>query len=175
MGVMSRSIHLIGGVVLTIVGLTSPVIAQDLPPRSSIPTIEYEIDTGALLNGAPYISGFECLVLGENIVRKPACDYYKAAVSSSQTLGKTSEEICFKELTVISDPRIYKAEMIYRIIVETKPRKHGGFIKGITLARIVSNDPYPYPKSVLNPNKWHETTTIALYDCAVPYNGKSYN
>ena len=135
---------------------------------STIPSEVYEKHPGASLDEAPYISDFECLVHGKNIVSKPACDYYKAVVSGPQTSGKISGEICFKELTPVSVPREYKAKTIYRFIIETDRHEHDGFV-GTTLARILSHPEVDY--STL----WYVTTTVALYDCDVPYDGKSYN
>lgn len=168
---MSRLRPYISTIALIVIGLTSPAISQELPPGSSIPDKTYELVTEYLLNGVPYISGFECLVHGKNIVREPACDYYKAVVSSSLMISKTSEEICFKELTSVSVPREYEAETIYRIITETKLGRQGGDFEGVTLARILSLPELPEWKTTL----WYETTTVALYDCDIPYDGKSYN
>ena len=122
---MSRFTHLIGSAALIVFGLTSPATG------SSFPDVAYEKHPGVLLDEAPYISGFECLVHGEEYGR-PVCNYYKAVISSPQMISKTSEEICFKELTLVNIPREYKAETI-----------------------------------------WYETTTVALYDCDVPYDEQS--
>ena len=165
---MSKLIHLIGSVALTVIGLTSPAIAQEVSPASSIPDKTYEIHPGALLDDAPYISGFECLVHGEDYYRRPVCDYYTAEVSSPLMMSKISEEVCFKELTPVSTPREYKAETIYRIIVESELGKKG-YYEGVTFARILS-----YPEIDYD-TPWYVTTTVALYDCDVPYDGKSNN
>ena len=123
---MSRFTHLIGSAALIVFGLTSPATGS-----IRIPDVAYEKHPGVLLDEAPYISGFECLVHGEEYGR-PVCNYYKAVISSPQMISKTSEEICFKELTLVNIPREYKAETI-----------------------------------------WYETTTVALYDCDVPYDEQS--
>jgi hypothetical protein len=156
---MSRFTHLIGGAALIVFGLTSPATGS-----SRIPDVAYEKHPGAVLDEAPYISGFECLVHGEKYGR-PVCDYYKAVLSSPLTTNKTSEGICFKELTPVSIPREYKAETIYRFIIETDRHEHDGFV-GTTLARILSK---PADVQTL----WYETTTVALYDCDVPYDEQS--
>jgi len=155
---MSRFTNLIGSVALIVFGLTSPATG------SSIPDVAYEKHPGVLLDEAPYISGFECLVHGEEYGR-PVCNYYKAVISSPQMISKTSEEICFKELTLVSIPREYKAETIYHFIIETDRHEHDGFV-GTTLARILSK---PADVQTL----WYETTTVALYDCDVPYDETS--
>ena len=163
---MSRFTHLIGSAALIVSGLTSPATGS-----SRIPDVAYEKHPGAVLDEAPYISGFECLVHGEKYGR-PVCDYYKAVLSSPLTTSKISEEICFKELTDVTIPREYKAEKIYRFIIETELGKQGSYYEGFTFARILSNDPYPHP-NVLKHNRWLETTTVALYDCDVPYDEQS--
>ena len=155
---MSRFTHLIGSAALIVFGLTSPATG------SSFPDVAYEKHPGVLLDEAPYISGFECLVHGEEYGR-PVCNYYKAVISSPQMISKTSEEICFKELTLVNIPREYKAETIYRFIIETDRHEHDGFV-GTTLARILSK---PADVQTL----WYETTTVALYDCDVPYDEQS--
>ena len=86
-------------------------------------------------------------------------------ISSPQMISKTSEEICFKELTLVNIPREYKAKTIYRLIIETDRHEHDGFV-GTTLARILSK---PADVQTL----WYETTTVALYDCDVPYDETS--
>ena len=156
---MSRFTHLIGSAALIVFGLTSPATGS-----SRIPDVAYEKHPGAVLDEAPYISGFECLVHGEKYGR-PVCDYYKAVLSSPLTINKTSEETCFKELTPVSIPREYKAETIYYFIIETDRHEHDGFV-GTTLARILSK---PADVQTL----WYETTTVALYDCDVPYDEQS--
>ena len=156
---MSRFTHLIGSAALIVFGLTSPATGS-----SRIPDVAYEKHPGAVLDEAPYISGFECLVHGEKYGR-PVCDYYKAVLSSPLTTNKTSEEICFKELTDVTIPREYKAETIYHFIIETDRHEHDGFV-GTTFARILSK---PADVQTL----WYETTTVALYDCDVPYDEQS--
>ena len=156
---MSRFTHLIGSAALIVFGLTSPATGS-----SRIPDVAYEKHPGAVLDEAPYISGFECLVHGEKYGR-PVCDYYKAVLSSPLTTNKTSEETCFKELTPVSIPREYKAETIYHFIIETDRHEHDGFV-GTTFARILSK---PADVQTL----WYETTTVALYDCDVTYDETS--
>ena len=158
---MSRFTHLIGSVALIVFGLTSPALGS-----STIPSEVYEKHPGALLDEAPYISGFECLVHGEKYGR-PVCDYYKAVLSSPLTTSKISEEICFKELTDVTIPREYKAEKIYRFIIETELGKQGSYYEGFTFARILS-----YPEIDYD-TLWYVTTTVALYDCDVPYDEQS--
>ena len=161
---MSRLTHLIGSVALTVIGLTSPATGS-----SFIPNITYEIHPGAILDEAPYISGFECLVHGEKYGR-PVCDYYKAKASSPLIISQTSEEICFKDVTPLSVPREYKAETLYRIIVETESGKQGGRFEGATFARILS---LPADLREGETTLWYVTTTVALYGCNVPYDKKS--
>jgi len=164
---MSKSVHLICSLSLIAIATTSPAMGWT-PVQSET----YEKHPGALLEEAPYISGFECLVHGENTVGKPACDYYKAQVSGPQASGKISGEICFKELTsLISEPREYKAETIYSLIVEPKQGNPGRKFEGVTFARILSLPTLPDGQTTL----WYVTTTVALYDCDIPYDGKSYN
>ena len=163
---MSRLIHLIGSAAVIVFGLTPPAMGS-----SSIPSVVYEKYSDALLDEAPYISGFECLVHGENIAGKPICDYYKAVASRPLKISrtKTSEEICFKDFTPVSIPREYKAETIYRIIVETKLGERGEF-EGVTFARILS---LPEDLQEGKTTPWYETRSVALYNCDLPYDGKS--
>ena len=163
---MSRLIHLIGSAAVTVFGLTTPAMGS-----SSIPSAVYEKYTDALLDEAPYISDFECLVHGENIAGKPICDYYKAVASRPLKISetKTSEEICFKDFTPVSIPREYKAETIYRIIVETKLGERGEF-EGVTFAHILS---LPEDLQEGKTTPWYETRSVALYNCDLPYDGKS--
>jgi hypothetical protein len=136
---------------------------------STIPSVTYEIHPGASLDEAPYISGFECLVQGEKYGR-PICDYYKAVTSSPLIISQTSEEICFKKVMPVSIPRDYKAETLYRIIVETELGSKGGYYEGATFARILSL-PADLPEG--ETTLWYETTTVALYSCDVSYDEKS--
>ncbi len=162
---MLKPLNSIARIVLTAFGLASYTLAQG----SSLPETSYEIDTGDLLDGAPYISNFECLVFGENLFKQQACLYYKASVSDLLTSGKTSKEICFKDAMTVSKPRDFISETNLRIVFETTPNKpnYTGHIAGATsIARIISNE--PVNKTAPHGNRWHETTTVALYDCAVP-------
>jgi len=61
---VSRLIHLVGIAVLIIFGLTSPAMSY-----VTISSATYEKHPGALLDDAPYITGFECLVHGEKYSR----------------------------------------------------------------------------------------------------------
>ena len=163
---MSRLIHLIGSAAVIVFGLAPPAMGW-----STIPSVVYERYPDALLDEAPYISGFECLIHGENIASKPICDYYKAVASRPLKISKTktSEEICFKDFTPVSIPSEYKAETIYRIIVETKLDERGEF-EGVTFARILS---LPEDLQEGKTTPWYVTTTVALYNCDLPYDGKS--
>ena len=164
MRIMSRLIHLIGSAAVIVFGLTPPAMGS-----STIPNVTYEIHPGVILDNAPYISGFECLVHGEDYYRRPVCDYYKAEVSSPVMESKTSGEVCFKEVTPAGVPREYKPEIIYRIIVEPELGKKG-YYEGVTFARILS---LPEDLREGETTPWYVTTTIALYNCDVPYDGKS--
>lgn len=166
MSSMSRLIHLICSAALIVVGLTSPAMGS-----STIPSIIYERHSPALVDDAPYISGFECLVHGEITAGKPSCDYYKALVSRPLKISETkiSEEVCFKELTPVSIPREYKIETTYRILVETKLDERGEF-EGVTFARIIS---LPENLQEGETTPWYETRSVALYNCDLPYDGKS--
>jgi len=168
MYLMSRSLYLFGSIALMSLGPTSLAMAQELPPACSLPNITYEFDPGAALDEAPYMSDFECLILGENYMGAPACEYYKAVIAGPQTADKISE-VCFKELTSTGIPREYKADNIHRMIIEMEPVENDRFGGSTALARIVSRD------LKLNDSKWYETTTVALYDCGAAYDGKSYN
>ena len=130
--------------------------------RSSIPDVTYEIHPGAVLDEAQYISGFECLAQGEDYFGQPVCEYYKAKVSRPRMASKLSGEVCFKELTLVSVPREYKAEWTYRLIVQKELGKQSHY-DGVTFARILSHPEIDYS------TKWYETTTVALYDCDAPY------
>jgi len=163
---VSRFTHLIGSAALIVFGLPSPAMSS-----STIPSVVYERYPDALLDEAPYISGFECLVHGENIAGKPICDYYKAVASRPLKISKTktSEEICFKDFTPVGiPPGEYKVETIYRIIVETKPGERGEF-EDVTFARILS---LPEDLREGETTQWYVTTTVALYNCDLPYDGK---
>lgn len=153
---MTRLLALIGSAALIVFVLTSPAMGS-----STIPPARHELHPGAVLDEAPYISGFECLVHGENYYRQPVCDYYKAVVSSPLMMSTISEEVCFKELATVSVPREYKAEWIYRFIVEPELDEQG-YYEGVNMARILSLE------GTKNTN-WYVTTTVALYDCDAPY------
>ena len=141
---------------------------------SSLPDRTYEFILETSMDAAPFISDFECLVQGENLVGRPACDYYKAMISGPQTPDPITQ-ICFKEIAGVNVPREYEAENTYRIIIETEPRENNRGFEGITLARIVSDNRVNQMRSNPETKSWRQTTTVGFYDCEAPYDGKSYN